>query len=327
MHMTDALLSPTVGTAFCALSVGAVALTSAKIKRDDLQTENVPLMAVAGAFVFAAQMINFAIPLTGSSGHIAGGALLTSLIGGGPAFLTIAAVLIIQALMFADGGIIALGCNVFNIGVLPCLIICPIVYKLILNKNFSKARLLLSSIIASTISLAFGALFVTLQTSLSGVASLPFKEFAMLMVPIHVAIGILEGVITAAVLFFVYSMRPELLNRTTTQRKPRQKRTVIISLAVIALLVASVLSPFASILPDGLEWSIEKLTGGGEIIPAAIMGGTAIQESIAVMPGYDNGAGLSAAGFIGSFAVFIIAGGTGLIISRYKSIKRKSAAE
>lgn len=326
MHMSDALLSPAVGATFCVLSAGAIALTSAKIKRDELQTENVPLMAVAGAFVFAAQMINFAIPLTGSSGHIAGGALLTALIGGGPAFLTIAAVLIIQALLFADGGIIALGCNIFNMGVIPCLIICPLIYRLILNKRFTKSRLLLSSITTSTISLSVGALLVTLQTTLSGVAALPFKEFAMLMVPIHMAIGVLEGVITAAVLYFVHSMRPELLNRATARRKFGIK-SVVITLAVIALFTAALLSPFASSLPDGLEWSIEKLTGGSEIIPATIMSGTALQESIAIIPGYDNGSGPSVSGLIGSLAVFLTAGVTGLIISRYKSAKRNSAAE
>ena len=103
MHMSDALLSPAVGGAMYAVSAVSIAYAVQKVKKDDLGEKNLPMMAVAGAFTFAAQMINFTIPGTGSSGHIGGGILLAGLLGGTPAVVTLTAVLLIQCLFFADG--------------------------------------------------------------------------------------------------------------------------------------------------------------------------------------------------------------------------------
>ena len=115
MHMADALISPAVGGAMWAVSAAAVAWCSKKVK-EDLDERKVPLMGVLGAFVFAAMMINFTIPGTGSSGHLGGGLLLAVLLGPHAAFLVIASILVVQALFFADGGLLALGCNIFNLG-------------------------------------------------------------------------------------------------------------------------------------------------------------------------------------------------------------------
>ena len=120
MHMADALLSPAVGGVMIAASACAIGYSVKKIESTDLGEKKLPLMAVSGAFVFAAQMINFTIPGTGSSGHIGGGMLLAGMLGGFPALSTIAAVLVIQCLFFADGGLLALGANIFNMGVIPC---------------------------------------------------------------------------------------------------------------------------------------------------------------------------------------------------------------
>ena len=115
MHMADALLSPAVGGTMLAVSVGVLACSIRDIRKN-FQESRIPLMGVAGAFVFAAQMVNFAIPGTGSSGHIGGAVLLAALLGPSPAFLVMAGVLLIQALFFADGGLLAWGCNLFNLG-------------------------------------------------------------------------------------------------------------------------------------------------------------------------------------------------------------------
>ena len=128
MHMADALISPAVGATMWAASGGLIAYCSKKV-RAELDDRKVPLMGVLGAFVFAAQMINFSIPGTGSSGHLGGGLLLAILLGPHAALLTIASVLIVQALFFADGGLLALGCNVFNLGFFPCFIAYPFIYK------------------------------------------------------------------------------------------------------------------------------------------------------------------------------------------------------
>ena len=110
MHMADALLSPAVGGTMWAASALSIAYSSKKL-RSEADDRKVPLMGVLGAFVFAAQMINFTIPATGSSGHLGGGLLLAILLGPHAAFLTIASVLVVQALFFADGGLLALGCK------------------------------------------------------------------------------------------------------------------------------------------------------------------------------------------------------------------------
>ncbi|HNZ65511.1 MAG TPA: energy-coupling factor ABC transporter permease, partial [Smithella sp.] len=111
MHMADALLSPAVGATMWAGSAAAIGYSSKKLK-ENLNNKTIPLMGIMGAFIFAAQMINFTIPGTGSSGHIGGGMILAVLLGPYAAFLAIASVLVVQALFFADGGLLALGCNI-----------------------------------------------------------------------------------------------------------------------------------------------------------------------------------------------------------------------
>ncbi len=107
MHMADALISPAVGGTVWAASAGLIAYCSKKV-RDDIDDRKIPLMGVAGAFIFAAQMINFTIPGTGSSGHLGGAMILSILLGPYAAFLTMASILTVQALLFADGGLLAL---------------------------------------------------------------------------------------------------------------------------------------------------------------------------------------------------------------------------
>ena len=119
MHMADALLSPGVGLAMWGVAAAALAGASRRL-RQRADDRLVPLMGMLGAFVFAAQMINFTIPATGSSGHLGGGLLLAILLGPHAAFVVIASVVTVQALFFADGGLLALGANLFNLGVLPC---------------------------------------------------------------------------------------------------------------------------------------------------------------------------------------------------------------
>src|SRR5512134_4079872 len=169
MHMADALLSPAVGGTLWAASAGAIAYCSSKVRKE-LDDRKVPLMGVLGAFLFAAQMVNFAIPATGSSGHIGGGLLLAILLGPHAALLAIASVLFIQALFFADGGLLALGCNIFNLGVFPCFVAYPLVYRPLVGERPTPGRLLVASVVAAVVGLQLGALAVVAETVLSGVS-------------------------------------------------------------------------------------------------------------------------------------------------------------
>lgn len=290
MHMADALLSPAVGGTMWAASSGAIAYCSAKVRKE-LDDRKVPLMGVLGAFLFAAQMINFSIPGTGSSGHLGGGLLLTILLGPHAAFLTIASVLIVQALFFADGGLLALGCNIFNLGFFPAFVAYPCIYKKIAGERPGQARITVAAVAAAVAGLLLGAFAVVLETVSSGITSLPFTTFVILMQPIHLAIGIVEGFVTAAVVSFVYKARPEILQGPAETRPVagHSLRNVLLAFLAAAVLTGGVVSWFASGDPDGLEWSIAKVTGKDEWKgPEDGIHGmlAAMQEKIVFLPDY-----------------------------------------
>ena len=338
MHMADALLSPAVGGGMYAVSVAAIAYSVKKIKKDDLGENKAPLMAVSGAMVFAAQMINFTIPGTGSSGHIGGGILLAALLGPFAGMLAMSSVLIIQCLVFADGGLLALGANIFNMGVIPCLIVFPLIAKNIFSASPNKKRIWAGSVISAVISLQLGAFSVVLQTTASGIAELPFIAFALLMQPIHLAIGIVEGIVTAAILTFVFAARPHILTsnishpashpNSGTERKAGSAKKIIVVFACIAVVLAAGISIFASEYPDGLEWSILN-TAGTEALDAE---GTVFsafsnaQERTAFIPDYESadgeGTATPVAGIIGAVFVFVLAGIAALII---RGVKKKNS--
>jgi len=290
MHMADALLSPAIGGTLWAATAGTIAFCSKKVGQD-LDDRKIPLMGVLGAFIFAAQMINFTIPATGSSGHLGGGMILAILLGPSAAFLTIASVLTVQALFFADGGLLALGCNIFNLGVFPCFIAYPLIFKPLAGDRTSPFRLALGATLAAIVSLQLGALAVVCETVLSGISALPLKTFLAAMLPIHLAIGLVEGLVTTAVVTFVWKARPEILEFSATSRPLGNLAItkVLTGLALAAMLTGGVLSWFASSFPDGLEWSMAK-TSGQEELPAPEEGIhhllAGIQEKTAILPDY-----------------------------------------
>jgi cobalt/nickel transport system permease protein len=336
MHMADALVSPVVGGAFWAASAATIAYCSERVRKG-LDDRKVPLMGVLGAFVFAAQMINFTIPATGSSGHLGGGLLLAILLGPSAAFLTIASVLMVQALFFADGGLLALGCNIINLGAFPAFIAYPLIYKRLVGREPRHSRLVVAAIVAAVVALQFGSLGVVLQTVASDVSSLPFKTFLLLMQPIHLAIGVVEGIVTAFVVSFVYKTRPEVL-QSVLQEKPlgdMPLRSLLATFLIAAALIGGGLSWFASEYPDGLEWSIAKVTGH-ETLPGAESSGHeamgALQEKTTLLPDYALPAdektpveasstsreriGTSLSGIIGGTITLIICLLTGLLLRK-----------
>jgi cobalt/nickel transport system permease protein len=338
MHMADALISPAVGATMWAAS-GGLAVYSARKVREEGDAAKVPLMGVVGAFVFATQMLNFTIPGTGSSGHLGGGLILAILLGPEAAFLVMASVLTVQALFFADGGLLALGCNIFNLGFFPAFVAYPLVYKKIVGNAPSTSRLVTGSIAGALAGLGLGALGVVLQTTLSGVSELPFPAFVTLMLPIHLAIGLVEGLVTAAVVLFVNRTQPEILSRVASGAPMRglALRNVLVGLAVAAVLAGSVFAWFASADPDGLEWSVAGVTGSAELEAGgepAYGSAAAIQENTALMPDYafdsaegaeeESGdaawpavdAGTSVAGLVGAALVMGAAVGLGWALSR-----------
>lgn len=291
MHMADALLSPAVGATMWAGSAAAMGYSSSKLKKNT-DNKTIPLMGVMGAFIFAAQMINFTIPGTGSSGHIGGGMILAIMLGPYAAFLTVASVLAVQALFFADGGLLALGCNIWNLGVYPCFVAYPLIYKPIAGDATSAGRISIAAVLSVVFALQLGAFSVVLETLFSGISELTFGTFLLLMQPIHLAIGLAEGIITAGVILYVKQARPEILQATIASRPLDDAlsiKSILAAFVILALLTGGALSWFASTHPDGLEWSIEKITGQSELAEAASGIAPAlknIQEKTAFLPDY-----------------------------------------
>ncbi|MDP1691826.1 MAG: energy-coupling factor ABC transporter permease [Burkholderiaceae bacterium] len=286
MHMADALLSPAVGATMWLASAAALAYSARRV-REQGEDRLVPLMGVLGAFVFAAQMINFAIPGTGSSGHLGGGLLLAALLGPHAALIVIASVLTVQALFFADGGLLALGANIFNLGVLPCFVAYPLLYRSIVGAGASRRRISAGAVVAALAGLQLGALGVVLQTVGSGISSLPLSSFLLLMLPVHVPIGLVEGFATAAILLFVQRAQPDLVAPSGASPAGGSMKPLLASLAIAATVTAGAVSWLASKAPDGLEWSIEQVATTAEMpAPAtdvhAFLG--RLQEQMSFLP-------------------------------------------
>lgn len=293
MHMADALLSPAVGTTLWAGTVAVGGYASKKLKAQ-IDDRMIPLMGVLGAFIFAAQMVNFTIPGTGSSGHLGGGMILAILLGPHAAFLVMASVLTVQALFFADGGLLALGCNIWNLGFYPCFLVYPLIYKPLTGGSKNPGRILVASIASAVVALQFGAFSVVMETLLSGKSELPFGAFVFLMQPIHLAIGIIEGFVTAGIINYVRGARPEILDSIAASRPLGagiSLKKVMMTFAVLAAITGGALSWFASTHPDGLEWSVEKIYGRGEL-PEQEHGIAPVlkdlQEKTAFLPDYNS---------------------------------------
>lgn len=354
MHMADALLSPAVAVTMYAASAAAAGVSLVQLRREELaapetEKKKLPTMAVMSALVFAGQMINYTIPGTGSSGHLCGGMLLSAMLGPWAGFLSMIVILAIQALFFADGGLLALGANVWNMAFYGCFVGYFLIYRPLMRGNLSagkaRLRLTLASVLGCVATLQLGAFSVVLETTLSGITALPLGAFAVLMQPIHLAIGLVEGLITAAVLLFVYQTRPELLQDAAgSGAKNRCSRKAALAiLAAAALVIGGGLSLLASSSPDGLEWS---LFGNEEAGYSANMGldeeqyGTqsaaaekaaAVQEKTSFLPDYgfadsDSAAGTSVSGLVGCVIVAGLAGLICLAGSLARKKKKQTAA-
>ena len=259
--------------------------------------------------------------------------MLSALLGPQAGFLSMVVILTIQCLFFADGGLLALGANCWNMAFYGCfvgyyLLWKPIMRSNLFNKMGTKAagriKIILASVFGCVITLQMGAFSVVLETSISGITELPFGAFIGIMQPIHLAIGLIEGLITSAVLVFVYEARPELLmdvntSDTAVQGKFSLKTTMII-LAVAVAIVGGGLSLVASSNPDGLEWSmfgnaeagysenmgLDEENYGVSSGAAEVAG--SIQEKTAFLPDYafadsDSAAGTTVSGLVGSAIV------------------------
>ncbi len=208
MHMADALISPAVGGAMWIVTVGLIAYCARKLKQT-MNDNIVPMMGVLGAFIFAAQMINFSIPGTGSSGHLGGALILSILLGPYAAFIVIASVLTVQAFFFADGGLLALGANIFKMGIIASFS-SYLRYRLVIKfLGDGRRSQLIGGFTGAWVSVFLASVFCAVELAVSGAS--PMAVVLPAMAGVHALIGIGEGLITGAALGLVLATRADLL--------------------------------------------------------------------------------------------------------------------
>ena len=254
--------------------------------------------------------------------------LLAALLGPSPAFLVMAGVLLIQALFFADGGVLAWGCNLFNLGFFGCFLAYPYVFRPIAGKRMGRTRVFVASLAACIVSLELGAFAVTLETMLSGVTELPFGAFVSVMLPIHLAIGFGEGLATGAVLLFVREHLPGAESLRLEEKKFSVTRLSLV-MGLAALLIGGGLSLLASGDPDGLEWSMAKTAGSAELERSGVVHSffSGLADMLALLPDYafpgsETPAGTVVAGIVGCLFCALLLGVGGYLICRRTAHRR-----
>lgn len=251
MHVPDGFLSVAVSIVFWVISILAIAYALRRVGADS-DERKIPLMGVLAAAIFAGQMLNFSVT-GGTSGHLVGAAIATILLGPWAAILVMTSVVGVQALIFQDGGILALGANIFNmalIGVAVSYFTYRTVQKLARGQRWG---VFVGGFAAGWLSVFIASLSCALQLALSGTS--PANIAVPAMGGVHALIGIGEGLITVGALAFLYAARRDLVVQGT-QSVPAGK-AVWVGGFIIALLLV-ILSPLASSHPDGLEWVAEQ---------------------------------------------------------------------
>lgn len=263
LHIPDGFLTPPVAIFFWALTIIVLAIAVRKT-RGALGERQIPLMGIMAAFIFAAQMINFPVA-GGTSGHLLGGVLAAVTLGPWAGMLVMAAVIGVQALLFQDGGLLAMGANIFNMGLLTALI----GYGFYRSVAVAPRRIQFLVIgLAAWLSVIAGALLTALQLWLSNTSPLQLVMPAMLGV--HAVIGLGEALITVAAIAFILQTRPDIISRG--QESGAIGRGWVVG-GFIAAAVVAILSPLASANPDGLERVAEDLgfLGAGLEAPYSII--------------------------------------------------------
>ncbi|MBI4580546.1 MAG: PDGLE domain-containing protein, partial [Planctomycetes bacterium] len=254
------------------------------------------LLGLSAAFVFAAQMLNFPVA-GGTSGHLVGGVLTAVLLGPSAGVIVISAVLIVQCLMFADGGISALGANIFNMALVGAVGGWAVYY------GVSRA---FKGLFGRVLAAAFAAWCSTVLASIACAGELAASHTVRwsvafpTMAGVHMLIGIGEGLITALVLTAVAQARPELIVEPTGSASSRPYGAVAAYGLLIALGLAVFISPFASESPDGLDQTAEKLAFDSQatVVVPALMPEYKIERISRVK------LGTSLAGAVGTLVVF-----------------------
>ncbi len=294
LHIPDGFLNTFVSL-ICWILMLIILGVATRNAREDFDERLIPLAGIMGAFIFAAQMINFPVA-GGTSGHFIGAAFAFIVLGPWLGLLTMTAVIALQALLFQDGGLVVMGANILVMGVVPGFVGLQI-YKL--GEGRSTAVWYAMTALAAWTSIMAAALVTALLLAFSGTVSLAVALPAML--GIHAVIGIGEALITVAALAFIRSTRPSLLGMS----KADSGKSGWVMVGLIIVLIVILFAPFASGHPDGLEW-VAETTGFID---------TAQDAPYSILPDYtipflgETGLSTILAGVVGAIAVALIVWG------------------
>ena len=308
MHIPDGFLDAKTLALTGALSAGGLAVAARQVNRT-LPRNKVPLMGLGAAFVFAAQMLNFPVA-GGTSGHLLGGVLAGVLLGPAAAAIVIACVLTVQALLFSDGGVLALGANIFNMAFIGA-VAGSAVYR--------AARRFLPGLRGQITAVFFAAWLSTVLAAatcageLAWSGTLPPGVVFPAMFTVHALIGIGEGLITALVILAIARTRPELLEAEPAPAGGGRTGLEFLAFGlVIALGLAIFVSPYACAWPDGLDRVAQKFGFAGH---AATLIRTWMPDY--KMPGYSQtGLATALAGALGTLLMFALASVVGRVLVR-----------
>ncbi len=301
MHVPDGLIN--AGTSIGAGVAAAGGLATAIRGKIEAFDPRLPLAGLTAALIFALQMINFPV-LPGVSGHVMGGALAAILLGPRLGILAVSVVVIVQALLFADGGLTALGINIVNMAILATLGGWAIFVVL----AGLRVAPLLAAAIASWASVVVSAGGFVFEYAIGGTAGVDARTLLPAMLGVHAIIGIGEGLITAAVLGAVVARRPDIIvgfagTKTGTPGLSGRSTSgfVLGGMAAAAALVVF-LAPLAASTPDGFE-AVAAETGIADAEEPAVIGGPLSDYSFA---GSDDAMGTIGAGLVGLAATFAV---------------------
>lgn len=297
MHIPDGMLSNTVAVTTDVASAAIVGYGVYWVRKHYDQ-KKVVLMAVLGALVFALQMLNFPVA-GGTSGHFMGGALAGIVLGPWPAAIIMTALVAVQALIFKDGGVLALGANVMNMAVIAPFL-GYFIYQMLTSRFKSTKGRVVSSAIAAWLSVVAASIVVAIQIWSSGNANLGIVLGSM--AGWHAIIAIGESLITAGLIAYLFNVRPDLVSSSKTDAPgARPMRNVVITLLLIAVLAAG-LSFLASSHPDGLEFVYFESGVGKTFEEFSLIGDGGIFADYGVRGITNNMLASALAGFVGLIA-------------------------
>jgi cobalt/nickel transport system permease protein len=330
MHLPDAFVSPATALAFDGVAVAAAAVSTGRLARSDGLERRLPLLAAVAALVFALRLVRLPIFGTGACGHVVGGLLAAILLGPEAGFLVLLAVQLAQAVVFADGGLLAVGANAVNAGLWPALVGLP-VYRSLVGDGPPARRLFAAAIAASVVALELGAVGVAVAVGGTGRPEFTSGRFLFVVAVAHLPMAVVEGLATAAILLLLR----RVLGRDGEAEIERAGGNAAFFLFAAALFAAAVLADFGSRLPEWPAWALARSGREAADLPSVVGASEALQQAVAILPGYGEqssgardlfgGASRSVAGLLGAVISAALAVAPGLAAALARRARRRTA--